>query len=190
MPTAKPHPTRRSERPLAIVAGGASEAGRAISRQLAGEGFDFLFGAGDLSSLPAGELESLGSKVRHLPVDLADEEQVLSLYRAAEEEGRFVDALVLDVVPAESDDHEEDDEAALGLLRATIVAPLLLARLALPPMAERGRGQVFFTSPERSGLGGLAALYGASLAFLRSFADALAGDLAGCGVHVTAHLPG
>lgn len=178
-----------AERPLAILTAGGSETGLAVSRQLAAEGFDFLVGTRNPSPHPARELESLGSQVRLLPVDLADEEQVLGLYQVAEEQGRAVDALVLDVVPANERVAREGDEAALGLLKSSVVAPLLLARLAVPAMAERGRGRVIFTSPKRWGSGPLTGLYAASLAFLHTFADALASDLADCGIRVTSHLP-
>lgn len=79
----------------------------------------------------------------------------------------------------------------LTLIALNVVSPVHLAKRALPDMVGRGRGRVLFTSSIAATMPApFEAVYGASKAFLLSFAEALRNELKDTGVTVTALMPG
>src|SRR5215475_4201855 len=80
---------------------------------------------------------------------------------------------------------------ASELVSLNLLAPVQLARLLAPGMAERGRGQLVFVS-SIAGATGVRneAVYAAAKAGLNCFAESLSYELAGRGVGVTIVLPG
>jgi short-subunit dehydrogenase len=190
---------RRSEmtssitRPLGAVTGASSGIGRSLARQLANHGFDLVIGADEEQiEEAADELRGLGAGVRAVQVDYAIEADVRRFYEAIEQDGRPLVALVLNVgVGLGHTFVEQDLEAALNLVKVNVVCPVLLAKLAIPGMVERGEGRVLFTSSIASiSPGPFQALYNASKSFVQSLSEALAEELSGSGVSVTALMPG
>ena len=79
----------------------------------------------------------------------------------------------------------------LGLLQVNIVSLVHLTRLLLPGMVQRGRGRIMnVASTAAFQPGPLMANYYASKAYVLSFSQALAAELAGTGVTVTSLCPG
>ena len=86
---------------------------------------------------------------------------------------------------------ESETEALLSLVKMNVVSPGLVCKLAIPTMAARGRGRVILSSSlTPSSPGPFRAISDASKAFVQSFADAIAAELADSGVTVVSLLPG
>jgi short-subunit dehydrogenase len=87
--------------------------------------------------------------------------------------------------------HETPLETDLEMLRLNVGALTQLTRLFLPTMVSRGRGRILNVA-STAGLqpGPLMAVYYASKAYVLSFSEAIAEELRGTGVTVTALLPG
>jgi uncharacterized protein len=178
----------------ALVTGASSGIGRELSRQLAGDGTHLVVVARDEGRLQelADELRSAhGGEVEVLPADLADpaERKAVEDRLAAEP---VIDLLVNNAgfgTHGAFADCDPDREEQLILVNA--LAPLRLARAALPGMVQRRRGWVLNVSS----MAGLQpspgnATYAATKAFLTSLSESIHEELRASGVQVTAVLPG
>ena len=181
----------------ALVTGASSGIGAALCRRLAAQGVDLVLVARDRERLDklAAELSSdreVEVEVEVLVADLAE----AAGRRLAED--RIGDAArPLDLVVnnagfgtygpfATLDVDGEEREIAVN-----VTALVRLTHAALVPMVARGRGTVLNVAS----VAGLQATpgnatYGATKAFVSSFGEALAGEVAGTGVTVTTVLPG
>lgn len=181
--------------PMSLVTGGTAGIGAAFARRLAAEGSDLILVARDTARLEAvaSELRTrFGVAVHALPADLTTDEgcgAVADRLRAGEPP---VDLLVNNAGAGLAGmfwAHPLDAEERLLALNVTAV--LRLTHAALPGMLERGRGDVLNVSSVAGFVpGGTAATYGASKAWVTSFSEALAEDVAGTGVRVSAVCPG
>ena len=108
-------------------------------------------------------------------------------------DGRPVQALALNAGIGLGGDFARDQslDDALRLIRLNVESTVHLAKRVLPAMADRGEGEVLFTSSIASeSPGPYQALYNASKSFVQSFAEATADELRDSGVTVTALMPG
>ncbi|MBA2637926.1 MAG: SDR family NAD(P)-dependent oxidoreductase, partial [Solirubrobacterales bacterium] len=133
-----------------------------------------------------------GVRVEVAPCDLADERARAALVDDVVARGLQVDVLVSDAgVTNVGRVWELDAAAEVRLVRTNVEAVVDLTSRLVPAMVTRGAGGVltvssiaaFQPAPNQ-------ASYAASKAFLISYADALAGELAGSGVHATTLCPG
>lgn len=86
---------------------------------------------------------------------------------------------------------KQDPEQVRALLELNIVALTLLTRQLLPPMLQAGRGRILNIASTAAFLPGpRMATYFASKAYVLSYSEALAEELAGRGISVTAVCPG
>lgn len=176
----------------ALVTGASSGIGEAFARRLAADGTDLV-----LVARRAGRLHALAAQlapvaVEVLVADLGDPADLARVEARLADTERPVDLLVNNAgfatsgsfadLPADGEELE---------VRVNVVAPLRLARAALPGMRARGRGGVVNVAslaayqPYPYG-----ATYGATKAFLASFSQALSEELRGSGVRVLALCPG
>jgi uncharacterized protein len=167
------------------VTGASGGLGQAIVRALARRGARVV-----LTARRVEVLEALADEVggRAVSCDLADR---TALERLVEDAGP-VDVLVANAgLPAsgkiESFSLEQLDRA----LDVNLRAPMVLARLLVPGMVERGGGQIVFVS-SLSGKAGTArsSVYAATKFGLRGFAQSLREDLRPRGVGVSTVFPG
>jgi short-subunit dehydrogenase len=133
-----------------------------------------------------------GVPVRVIAKDLERGESAQEIYDELQREGVTVDILVNNAghgfnakyweIPIEKD---------LSMLRLNVEAVLRLTKLFLPPMLERGYGRILNTASV-AGFepGPLLAVYHATKAFVLSLSEALAEELEGTGVQLTALCPG
>jgi short-subunit dehydrogenase len=174
----------------ALVTGASKGIGRALAEALAARGAAVGLAArsaDELSSLA----EALGPRAVALPCDVADAEQV----RAAAE--RFVaEAGGLELAVANAGIahygrfEDQDPELHEQMTRVNWLGTVNTARAVLPSLRARG-GQLVVVS-SGAGLRAFpeAAVYGATKAAQRAFAEALRHELAGSGVSVTTVFPG
>jgi uncharacterized protein len=180
-------------RPLALVTGASSGIGRELAKQFAENGFDLIVAAEDVELDDAvEELRGMGATVAPVSVDLTERADVERLAAAVAGAGRPSAAAALNAGVGHGGPFVETDlEAELGIVELNCASTVHLAKRVLQDMAARGEGRILFTSsvaaqaPEP-----FQAVYGASKAFVQSFAMALREELQGSGVTVTALLPG
>ncbi|TGO05528.1 SDR family NAD(P)-dependent oxidoreductase [Serinibacter arcticus] len=176
----------------ALITGASAGLGREFAWQLAESGHDVVLVARD-----AGRLETLAAQLRAaagvgaevLRADLSvtdDVERVAARLRDAE---RPVDLLVNNAGYGLRESFLTSDPAAEeAALDVMVRAVMLLTRAAADAMVPRGRGGVL-------NVGSVAALtvsgtYAAHKAWLNTFTQAVAGQLAGTGVTATVVNPG
>jgi uncharacterized protein len=193
-PTRKEEPMGTvSNRQLAVVTGASSGIGLELARQCASHGFDVVACAEDEAiQRAATEIATDGAMVQAVRADLRTREGVESLHRAIQAIGRPVDALLLNAgvgVAGRFIETSLDEE--LDMIALNCNHTVHLAKLVVPAMVSRGRGRVLVTaSVVSTAPAPYQAVYGATKAFVMSFAEALRVELDGTGVTVTALQPG
>jgi short-subunit dehydrogenase len=182
-----------STKPLALVTGASSGIGYEIAKQFAQHGFDLIVAAEDTGIADAArQLEQLGVTAEPVQVDLTAETGVETLYDVIRSRGRPLDAAAINAGvgvggPFLSTELSEE----LKLIQLNVVSTVRLAKRVLPDMTARGKGRLLFTSS----VAGIMptpfeAVYGASKAFVLSFAASLNDELRDSGVTITSLLPG
>jgi short-subunit dehydrogenase len=181
--------------PLALVTGASGGIGEELARILARHGHDLVLVARSADKLAALaerlELDH-GIKVRAIAKDLARPEAAAELHEALAAEGLAVDVLVNNAgLGLLGKFAEMGIDDIVQMLRLDVEAPTLLTRLFLPSMLERGSGRILnLASTAAFQPGPLMAVYYATKAYVLSFSEALANEVAGTGVTVTALCPG
>jgi hypothetical protein len=179
----------------ALITGASSGIGYEFALLCAQEGYDLVVVARNRSALAALAercQQEHGVRVevcvKDLSVQTAAEELFDELYRR----NITVDVLINDAGFAMQGPFVEDDVSALlDMLQVNIVALTHLTRLFLPGMIKRGRGKILNMASIGSYMPGpLMAGYFASKAYVLSLSEALANELQGTGVTVTALCPG
>ncbi len=173
----------------AVVTGASRGIGLAIATALGAAGASLTLIARDQRTL-----ERLASKLdaRALPCDVGDAAAVERSIALLQRDGVAPDILVNNAglfQPAPVD--ATTPEALSAALEVNLVAPFRFVRAFLPPMLERGAGDIVSigsiadhaTFPEN-------AAYGASKNGLRALHDVLRAELHGTGVRVTLISPG
>src|SRR3954466_8714357 len=182
-----------SARPLALVTGASSGIGRELAKQFAENGFDLIVAAEDVELADATE-EPRGfcGAVAPVSVDLTKRTDVERLVAAVRGSGRPLDAAALNAgVGAGGAFVDNDLDTELKLIELNCASTVHLAKRVVQDMAARGEGRILFTSSVASQAPEpFQAVYGASKAFVQSFAMALREELQGSGITVTALLPG
>ena len=180
----------------ALITGASSGIGLDLTRLFAAGGFDLILVARSEAKLrqTAVELErEFGIGVTVLPGDLARPETPSLLMALLEEQGRSVDVLVNNAGYGLAGNfaQETDLRTELEMIQVNITALTHLTKLLLPLMVERKRGRIMnVASTAAFQPGPLMAVYYATKAYVLSFSEAIAEELTGSGVTVTALCPG
>ena len=183
------------ENPSVLVTGASSGIGLELARSFAQRGHRIVLVApvaAELEAIAAEFERDLDTEAIPIPCDLNDQESIDTLFREVERRGLHVDILVNNAglgqrgrfweIPLERD---------AEMIRVNVAAALRLTKHFLPPMLSRGRGRILNTASVAGFEPGPGlAVYHATKAFLLSFSEALATELEGTGVTVTALCPG
>ncbi len=182
-------------RRTALVTGASSGIGFELAKLFAADGFDVV-----LVARTGAALEELAQEIeeRHVvgthvvPIDLARDDAPTKLISELQSRGVRVDALVNSAGFNQFGSFAESDERRmLDLVAVNVRALTHLTRLVLPGMVERRWGRVVNLSSNAAFQPGpLMAAYYASKAYVLSLSIALAEELRGTGVTVTALCPG
>jgi short-subunit dehydrogenase len=196
LPTSAPAPARRGEgRPVAIITGASSGIGVDLADLFARDGYDLLLVARRRDALEAvarSLSERYGIVCDAFPADLArrlDREHLAARVRSLDDR---IHALVNNAgIGTHGFFHETDLERELEIIDVNIAALTHLTKMVLPGMLARRRGRILNVSSVAAFQPGpLMAVYYASKAYVQSFSEALAEEVAGTGVTVTALCPG
>jgi short-subunit dehydrogenase len=183
---------------MAVVTGASSGIGRSYAERLASNGMDVVVVARRMEPLNAlkRELERGGARVRTIVADLARAEDVQRL--GTELATLPVELLVNNAGVAHYMPFAQlPVERARELVDVNALAPMLLTRAVIPGMVERGRGAIInvasllaFSGAARAPQLPQRAVYAATKAFLVTFTEILATELAGSGVKIQVVCPG
>ena len=179
----------------ALITGASGGIGLELARQFAAGGYDLVLVARSgarLEEIAAELMGRHGVAVRAFPCDLAVREAPEEIFRQLSAAGVAVDVLVNNAGFATFGAFVEIDLAReLEELQLNVVTLTHLTKKFLPGMLARRRGGVLnVASTAAFQPGPLMAVYYASKAYVLSFSEALAEELAGTGVTVTALCPG
>lgn len=176
----------------ALVTGASAGIGRAFAERLAREGHDVVLVARDRARLErlAAELrERHGTEAEVLVADLADRDQTEDVCHRLADPERPVEVLVnnagFGLHRPFLDNDVAQEEAALDVM---VRAVMLTCHAAGRAMRERGHGTIVNISSVASFMAN--GTYAAEKSFVTVFSEALAGQLRGTGVTVTAVCPG
>jgi short-subunit dehydrogenase len=182
-------------RPVALVTGASSGIGLEFARLLANDGHDLVLVARSAAKLEA-EAASLraahGIEVLVVAADLAQPGASASIARAVEGAGLAIDVLVNNAGHGLFGPFVETELGhELSMIQLNVVALTELTKLFLPAMVARGRGRILnVASSAAFQPGPLMAVYYATKAYVLSFTEAVATEVEGSGVTVTALCPG
>lgn len=182
-------------RKTALVTGASVGIGYELSRQFARASYDLVLVARNKERLEdvSKELESaFGVRAAVFQCDLADRQGPDKIFEAMQKHGVRIDVLVNNAgFGTHGAFHANDLRRELDMVQVNIAALVHLTRLFLPAMVETRNGKILnVASTAAFQPGPLMAVYFATKAFGLSFSEALATELAGTGVSVTALCPG
>ena len=179
----------------ALVTGASSGIGYALAEILAADGYHLVLVARNVAKLA--EMKQ-GLEARHkiqvqiLPKDLSEPAASQELFDQLQSEGVVVEVLVNnagfgDYGPFAEARWDKTDE----MIRLNILSLTHLTHLLVTGMVQRGHGRILnLASTAAFQPGPLMAVYYASKAYVLHFSEALANELQGTGVTVTALCPG
>jgi uncharacterized protein len=184
-----------SVRGTALITGASSGIGAELARVFAARGHDVVLVARRRDALEAvaGQVEGKhGVRATVLTADLSDPAAPQQLFDAIRAAHLKVDILVNNAGFGLAGEFAETDIAReLEMIQVNVAAVTHLTKLFLGPMLQRRSGAILNVASV-AGLfpGPLRSVYYATKAYVISFSEALAEELRGTGVSVTALCPG
>lgn len=178
-----------------LITGASSGIGLELARLFAADRSNLVLVARRQEKLQqlADELKAAhGVEVRVVPADLADPAAPQAIFDQLQSAGVLVDVVVNNAgFGARGRIADLPIQRQVDMVQVNVTALVHLTRLFLPGMTSRGRGGVLnLASTAAFQPGPYMAVYYATKAFVLSFTEALAEELAGTPVRVTCLAPG
>ena len=179
----------------ALITGASVGIGREFARYHAARGGDLIITARRAEALEAlkSELEEKhGVSVSTIPLDLGSAEAAGKLYEAAKATGAQIDVLINNAgFGGHGKFIERELSDDLAMIDLNVDALVALCHMVGKDMVAQGGGKILNVSSTAAHMPGpLQATYFATKAFVSSFSQAIAEELKGTGVTVTALEPG
>jgi len=133
----------------ALVTGASGGIGRPIALGLARAGCDVALASRNLDDLRAvgAEIEALGRRAHVIPLDLSDRSSIEFCGQRAIEKLGQVDILVNNAAAfAHSSVASMDPDVFENVIRVNLTGAMLMSKVVVPHMTERGRGTVVMIS--------------------------------------------
>ncbi|HUV71119.1 MAG TPA: glucose 1-dehydrogenase [Terracidiphilus sp.] len=179
---------------VAVVIGGTTGLGRAISLGLAGAGADVVASSRRLEEVKqiAAEIEALGRRSLRISSDVLRRSSIQALHDTVLQKFGRIDILVNAAgVTSSAPTLEADESVWSRIMETNLTGTLRACQIFAPTMVRAGYGRIVNLASLSSfvGFAGVAA-YSASKAGVASLTKVLAIELAGSGVNVNAIAPG
>jgi short-subunit dehydrogenase len=179
----------------ALVTGATSGIGLAWARLLARKGYDLVIVARGTNALDEIRIDlerAFPIRVKAIAADLSKPRAARGVFDELEKERIEPEVLINNAGSGLFGLFAETDgEAETGMIGLNIVALTDLTKLVLKGMVERGHGRILnVASTAGFRAGPLMAVYCATKSYVLSFSEAIAEELKGTGVTVTALCPG
>ena len=179
----------------ALITGASGGIGYELAKLFAKDHYNLVLVArsSDKLNQVASQLrQQFGLNVEAMALDLAEDQSVKMLFEHLKGEKLEVDVLVNNAgFGVFGEFAEMPEEEVLGQVQLNVVALTHLTRLFLPAMIERRQGKIMnVASTAAFQPGPLMAVYYATKAYVLSFSEALANEVAGTGVVVSCFCPG
>ncbi len=180
---------------VALITGASSGIGKELAKIHASKGGDLVLVARrekELTELKNNLESEFKVRVLIISKDLSDTTTPAEIFAETEKLGIQIEYLINNAgFGGHGFFHERELGKDQAMVNVNITSLMLLTRLYLPGMVQRRKGKILNVSSTASLLPGpLQAVYYASKAFVTSFSQALAEELNGTGVTVTALCPG
>ena len=179
----------------ALITGASGGIGEEMARVHAARGGDLVLVARNEDKLQQlkRELESSGGvNVAVISTDLSQANSAAEVFQKTEELGVEVDVLINNAgIGGHGKFHQRDLAKEQQMMHLNMVTLTELTHKYLQGMVERGRGKILNVSSTAGFMPGpLQAVYYATKSYVSSFSQAIANELSGTGVTVTALCPG
>lgn len=176
------------DQPFAVITGASTSLGFELARQFGLGGYDILIASGDNDIFTIQEkLEEEGIIVEAMKVNLGSFAGVENLYQRIIKSGKAVDALAINTTFGPGGDFTETNlNEEIKLINLNLLATIHLVKRVLPEMKERESGKILFSSVMPSPY---EAVFDASTAFIKTFADALRNEVRGHNIQITTLAP-
>lgn len=178
----------------ALVTGASEGIGYEFCQLLAKDGYSVVLTARNQQRLEqrAAELQKYNIETVVIAEDLSKVDACKNLFRQLQEKNIEIDILINNAGFATFGMYSTTSlETETQLLQVNVVALTQLTKLFLPAMLKKGAGKIMNVGSMAGFVPGPGmAVYYASKAYVMSFSEALANELAGTGVNVTLLCPG
>ena len=179
----------------ALITGASSGIGMELAGVLAREGYDLVIVGRDterLAKVREALVGAYGVAITSLPLDLAASGAPEALFDALKAQDVTVDVLVNNAGVGDFGRFVESEVGRIrAMIRTNVTVPTVLSRLIGAGMADRGKGKILNVASVAGFVPGpWMAAYFATKAHVLSLSEALAVELKGKGVTVTALCPG
>jgi short-subunit dehydrogenase len=177
-----------------LITGGSVGIGFELARLFAQNGYNVIIVARDRTelSIAKSELEQTGVDVVTIVKDLFDPAAPFQLYDEINRQNLTVEILVNNAGQGEYGLFAETDiRRELAIVQLNISSLIVLTKLFLHDMIDRGNGKILNVSSIASKTPGpWQSVYHGTKAFVQSFTEALRSEVKETGITVTALLPG
>lgn len=179
----------------ALITGASSGIGLELSKIFAKNGYDLVLTARNEKKLEALKIKLEKKHDVHvftIAEDLSRKDAALEIFNKTKREGIEINILVNNAGFGDYSRYANADwEKQYEMINVNIIALIQLTRLYLPQMVQRKEGKILnLASLAAFAPGPYMSVYYASKSFVLSFSEALAAELKGSGVTVTAVCPG
>ena len=179
----------------ALVTGASSGIGYELAKCFARDGYNLVLvarSADELQKIAAQLTSEHGVSAKVIVKDLSASTSPQEIFDEVQAEGIAIDILVNNAgFGTYGSFYETNLKNEIEMMQVNMVSPTHLTKLFLPGMIARGQGRILNVSSMGAFQPGpLIAVYCATKNYVLSFSEALAEELSGTGVTVTALCPG
>lgn len=179
---------------VVVITGGSAGIGREIASQLSEQGAKLVLAARSADKLQqfADELSASSREVLAVPADVSDPGDLANLVDQTLARFGQIDVLINNAgVDCYRRFEELETEEILSTIETNLTGTILLTRLVIPHMLERGSGVIInMASTAGKHCPGFAGVYGATKAGQIAFTQGLRGEYLDRGISATAICPG
>ncbi|MCC3421487.1 MAG: SDR family oxidoreductase [Microcoleus sp. PH2017_29_MFU_D_A] len=184
----------RSNHKIALITGASSGIGKALAENFAQDGYDVILAARSFSKM---ESQAAYLKERYnitatvIAADLESHEGAANLYKEIKNSGFMLSALANNAGYGTFGEFKDSTlQSELAMMQINMNTIVVLTKLFMPDLLATNGKIINTASTAAFQPGPYMAVYYATKAFVLSFSEAIAAELEGTGVTVTALCPG